>query len=78
MARIQPLDPPYDHDTAEQLGKMMPPGVDPILFFRTIAKNLPMTAAMGTWADYELSRDLSLSFRDREILIDRTCARLRM
>ena len=41
----------------------MPPGVDPILFFRTIAKNLPMTAAMGTWADYELSRDLSLSFR---------------
>ena len=64
MARIQPLDPPYDHDTAEQLGKMMPPGVDPILFFRTIAKNLPMTAAMGTWAEYELSRDLSLSFRD--------------
>ena len=49
MARIQPLDPPYDHDTGEQLGKMMPPGVDPILLFRTFAKNLPMTAAMGTW-----------------------------
>jgi hypothetical protein len=75
MARIQPLDPPYDHDTGEQLGNMMPPGVDPILFFRTVAKNLPMTAAMGTWANYELSRDLSLSIRDREILIDRTCAR---
>ena len=75
MARIQPLDPPYDHDTGEQLTKMMPPGVDPILFFRTVAKNLPMTAAMGTWANYELSRDLGLAFRDREILIDRTCAR---
>ncbi len=77
MVRIQPLDPPYDHDTGEQLGKMMPPGVDPILLFRTFARNLPMTAAMGTWGTYELSRDLSVSLRDREILIDRTCARCR-
>jgi len=30
---------------------------------------------MGTWGAYELSRDLSVSLRDREILIDRTCAR---
>ena len=75
MARIPPLEPPYDHDTGEQLGRMMPAGVDPILLFRTFAKNLPMTAAMGTWGAYELSRDLSVSLRDREILIDRTCAR---
>lgn len=75
MARIDPLDAPYDDATGEQLGKMMPPGVPPILLFRTFAKNLPMTAAMHTWGTYELSRDLSLSFRDREILIDRTCAR---
>jgi alkylhydroperoxidase family enzyme len=34
-----------------------------------------MTAAMGEWGRYELGRHLSLSMRDREIVIDRTCAR---
>jgi len=77
MARIQPVDPPYDRETADQLAAMMPPGIEPIRLFRTFAKNLPMTAAMGTWGSYELSRALSLSMRDREILIDRTCARCR-
>lgn len=74
MARIQPLHPPYDRETGERLTKMMPPGVEPILLFRTFAKNLPMATAMGTWGSYELGRTLSLSMRDREILIDRTCA----
>jgi hypothetical protein len=55
----------------------MPPGAEPILLFRTFARNLPMAAAMGSWGRYELSRHLSLSLRDREILIDRTCARCR-
>ena len=77
MARIAPLNPPYDHDTGEQLTKMMPPGAEPILLFRTFARNLPMANAMGSWGSYELSRKLSLSMRDREILIDRTCARCR-
>lgn len=53
----------------------MPPGVPPIGLFRTFARNLPMTRAMHSWGSYELSRDLSLSIRDREIVIDRTCAR---
>jgi alkylhydroperoxidase family enzyme len=77
MVRIQPVNPPYDHDTGEQLAKMMPAGVEPILLFRTFAKNLAMASAMGSWGRYELSRKLSLSMRDREILIDRTCARCR-
>jgi hypothetical protein len=34
-----------------------------------------MTEAMGSWGAYELSRSLSLPLRDREIVIDRTCAR---
>jgi alkylhydroperoxidase family enzyme len=54
---------------------MMPPGVPPIGLFRTFVKNLPMTHAMADWGAYELSKQLSLSMRDREILIDRTCAR---
>jgi alkylhydroperoxidase family enzyme len=54
---------------------MMPPEVPPIALFRTMARNLPMTEAMTPWGGYELSRSLSLSLRDREIVIDRTCVR---
>ena len=54
---------------------MMPPGVPPIALFRTFVRNLPMSDAMSGWGGYELSRRLSLPMRDREIIIDRTCAR---
>jgi alkylhydroperoxidase family enzyme len=73
--RIAPLEPPFAAEVAAQLELMMPPGVPPIALFRTFARNLPMTVAMHGWGRYELSRQLSLSLRDREILIDRTCAR---
>lgn len=36
-----------------------------------------MATAMGSWGGYELSRKLSLSLRDRELVINRTCARCR-
>ena len=75
MPRIDPVAPPYETDVARRLGEMMPPGVPPILLFRTFVLNLPMAGAMGPWGGYELSRRLSLSMRDREIVIDRTCAR---
>lgn len=75
MPRIEPLTPPYDPAVEQRLGKMMPDGVPPILLFRTFAKNLPMTDALAGWGGYELSNRLSLSIRDREILINRTCAR---
>jgi alkylhydroperoxidase family enzyme len=74
VPRIEPLEPPYESAVAERLEAMMPPGVPPLLLFRTFARNLPMTTAMGTWGGYELSKRLSLSMRDREIVIDRTCA----
>ena len=75
VARIAPLSAPYEPAVARRLEAMMPPGVPPIGLFRAFAKNLPMTEAMAEWGAYELSRRLSLSMRDREILIDRTCAR---
>jgi len=75
VPRIDPLQPPYDAEAGEQLAAMMPPGVPPIALFRTFAKNLPMTRAMHGWGAYELSKELSLSLREREIVIDRTCAR---
>ena len=74
MSRINPVEPPYTEEVAERLEAMMPPGVPPILLFRTFALNLPMAKAMGTWGGYELSKQLSLTMRDREIIIDRTCA----
>lgn len=73
--RIGALEPPHDPAVAAQLQKMMPPNVPPIALFRTVVRNLPMTEAMTLWGSYELSRSLSLSLRDREIVIDRTCAR---
>jgi alkylhydroperoxidase family enzyme len=75
MSRIEPVRPPVAAEVAELLEAMMPPGVPPILLFRTFVRNLPMTKAMRGWGSYALSKHLSLSMRDREIVIDRTCAR---
>jgi alkylhydroperoxidase family enzyme len=73
--RIHPLDPPFDLEVDSQLRSMMPPGMEPIGLFRTFAKNLPMTRAMHAWGSYELGKYLSVGVREREIVIDRTCAR---
>ena len=72
--RVQAVEPPYPPEIAAQLTKMMPPGRPPLALFRTFVRNLPMTQAMNEWGSYELSRRLSLSMREREIVIDRTCA----
>ena len=77
VSRIEPVEPPYEADVAARLDVMMPPGVPPIGLFRTFVRNLPMATAMGGWGAYELSKRLSLTIRDREIVIDRTCARCR-
>jgi alkylhydroperoxidase family enzyme len=75
MSRILPLEPPYAPEVGAQLESMMPAGVPPIALFRTFVRNLPMASAMWGWGSYELSRRLSLSMREREIVIDRTCVR---
>ena len=75
MARIEPLSPPYEPEVEETLARMMPSGVDPIGLFRTFARNMAMTTAMHGWGGYELGRTLSLSKRQREIVIDRVTAR---
>jgi alkylhydroperoxidase family enzyme len=74
-ARLAPLAPPYEPEVAAQLERMMPPGVEPLGLFRTFVRNMEMTRAMATWGRYELGRTLSLSMRERELVIDRTCAR---
>ncbi len=75
MTRISPLQPPYEPDAQQLLQRMMPAGVAPIALFRMFARNPAMTEAMHPWGAYELGRQFTLSLRDREIVIDRTCAR---
>ncbi len=75
MTRIAPLEAPFEPDVDEVLATMMPPGAPPIALFRTFARNLPMAEAMNGWGSYELSRRLSLSMRQRELVIDRVTAR---
>ena len=73
--RIEPLSEPYAPEVAERLEALMPPGEPPIRLFRTFVKNLPMAAGLNAWGRYYLSRQLALSMRDRELVIDRTTAR---
>ena len=74
MSRIEPVQPPYEPQVEEQLARMMPAGASPIGLFRLFVRNLPMTQAIHGWGRYQLGRQLSLSLRQREIVIDRTCA----
>jgi alkylhydroperoxidase family enzyme len=74
-ARIPPLTEPYAPEVADRLRRMMPPGIEPIGLFRTFAHNLPMAAGLNAWGSYYLSSRLSLTLRDRELVIDRVTAR---
>jgi alkylhydroperoxidase family enzyme len=47
----------------------------PINLFKLFARNLPMAEAMVGWGRYELGKELSLSMRQRELVIDRVTAR---
>jgi alkylhydroperoxidase family enzyme len=71
MARIAPLNPPYAPDIQAAFDAIMPAGVDPLVLFRTLAVN---TRVYGRFhAGGLLDRGL-LTMRQREIVIDRTCA----
>jgi len=71
-ARICPLEPPYSPQVAAALERVMPPGVAPLLLFRSLAVNERVFLRMI--AGSLLDRG-SITLREREIVIDRTCAR---
>jgi hypothetical protein len=73
--RIVPLEAPFEPEVEVELRAMMPPGVPPIALFRTLVRNRAMAEAMRPWGRHQLSRSLSVGLREREIVIDRTCAR---
>ena len=73
MPRIAPAEPPYEPAIAAELARIMPPGVPPLVLFRTMAKSPRVFARM--FAGGLLDKG-PLGLRQREIVIDRTTARL--
>jgi len=71
-ARVEPVSPPFSPELQAVFDRIMPPGVPPLGLFTTLAR-VPRI--------YERFRAGSLldrgpvSLRQREIVIDRTCAR---
>ena len=70
--RIAPAEPPYPEPVAAALAKIMPPGVPPLALFRVVARNERVFSRL--MAGGLLDRG-SLTIRERELVIDRTCAR---
>jgi alkylhydroperoxidase family enzyme len=73
MTRIAPASPPYEPAIAAELLRIMPTGVEPLLLFRTLARSPRVFARI--FAGGLLDKG-PFSLRQREILIDRTTARL--
>jgi alkylhydroperoxidase family enzyme len=72
MVRIAPRTPPFDPPLAATLAAMMPPGVEPLALFRTLAHNPRILEKVR--AGNLLDRG-SIDRRDRELMILRTTAR---
>src|SRR5471032_837212 len=73
MSPIAPAEPPYEPAIAQALERIMPPVVEPLVLFRTMAKSPRVFAKM--FAGGLLDKG-PLSLRQREVVIDRTTARL--
>jgi alkylhydroperoxidase family enzyme len=72
--RIAPLEPPYETEVGAELARFMPPGVPPLALFRTLARNPRVLRKF--FAGSLLDRG-SLSLRERELAILRTCWKCR-
>jgi alkylhydroperoxidase family enzyme len=71
MSRIAPLQPPYAPEIAQQFDRIMR-GAPPLVLFRVIAGHA------RAWEKFRAGSLLDrgpLSLREREIVIDRTCAK---
>jgi Carboxymuconolactone decarboxylase family len=70
MSRIAPLEPPYDQEIQAEFDRIMR-SAPPLVLFRTIAGNA------RAWEKFRAGSLLDrgpLTLREREIVIDRTCA----
>jgi 4-carboxymuconolactone decarboxylase len=76
VPRLAPLDPPYAPELERTLERMMPPGVPPLKLFRTIAHNPQLLDKLRSTGAYLLNFG-TLAAADRELVIQRVCARCR-
>jgi alkylhydroperoxidase family enzyme len=70
VSRIAPLEPPYEPEIAGQFDRIMR-GAPPLMLFRVMA------SSPRAWEKFRAASLLDggpLSLREREIVIDRTCA----
>ncbi len=72
MPRVAPAEPPYEPQIAAELERIMPPGVPPLALFRTLARSPRVFGKIFAGG----LLDGPFSLRQREIVIDRTTARL--
>jgi alkylhydroperoxidase family enzyme len=70
--RISPAQPPYEPAIADAFARVMPSGVEPLTLFRTMARSPRVLQRM--FAGSLLDKG-AITFRDRELMILRTCAR---
>lgn len=70
--RIAPATAPYAPGIAEAFSRIMPPGMEPLVLFRTMARSPRVLQRM--FAGNLLDRG-AVSLRERELMILRTCAR---
>src|SRR4051812_33351902 len=76
LPRIAPLEPPYTPEQDALLKKITPPAAPNVLaLFRVLAVNPKLLERMSSWGGYLLGASASLSLRDREVVINRVCAR---
>ena len=73
MSRITPVSEPYEAAIAAELRRIMPEGVPPLVLFRTMARSPRVFAKIFAGG---LLDQGPLELRQREIVIDRTTARL--
>lgn len=70
--RISPAEPPYSSEIQAALDRIMPPGVPPLVLFRTIARN---PRVFSRFMAGGLLDKGSITLKEREIVIDRATAR---
>jgi len=79
--RLKPVEPPFTSEVAERLRRRMPStgGIPPLALFRLLATDDALANAMESMGRFNLKHDpgrhSSIEPRDREIVIDRVCAR---
>ena len=71
-SRIAPAEPPYHPEIAARFDALMPPGIPPLVLFRTLARDKRL---IERFMGGGLLDKGHLTLRQREIVIDRVTAR---